>query len=251
MDAVPAPKMEERAALPPAVLASLALRLAAALASFSARFLSIFAFWPSDTPANSSALSALLAFGLVLALSPRSPARFAFSASLALSSASFLDSSCAMNSHPIRASVSNARCNPPAESSNADANSAKVEGLLVGMLLSPPPTRTTLPLANATTPPRAEFPARRATVSSNSRLPVDSEQFISNSIVLHALTIASRAGPWYCGIVLAYLTQFSTPISPSALLTFLLVALTMVEPCKHARNTEALSTHPLWGRSSS
>mmetsp|Transcript_1613 Transcript_1613/g.3526 ORF Transcript_1613/g.3526 Transcript_1613/m.3526 type:complete len:201 (+) Transcript_1613:1725-2327(+) len=199
-------------------------------------------------PANSSAFPAFLAFGLLLALFPRSAARFAFSASLALSSASFFDSSLAMNSHPSFASLSREVCSTAVKFSKADANSLKVE-------TEPPASRPLslrvripLPLNSASTPPNAEFPARRATVSSNSESSAASEQFISNSIVLHAAAIASRAGPWYCGIVLAYLTHPST--SP-ALLMVLFVAFTMVEPCTNALTTEALSTHPLWGRSSS
>mmetsp|Transcript_3116 Transcript_3116/g.5541 ORF Transcript_3116/g.5541 Transcript_3116/m.5541 type:complete len:206 (-) Transcript_3116:225-842(-) len=202
--------MEDSAALPPAALASLALRLAAALASLSARFLRILAFWPSDMPANSSAFPELfLAFGLLPF--PRSAARFAFSASLALSSASFLVITCAMNSHPNFDSLSREVCNAATKVSKAEADSLRVETEPPASVPLPPSARMLLPLNNASTPPRAEFPAIRAMVSSNSKLSADSEQFISNSIVLHAAAIASRAGPWYCGIVLACLTHPSTP----------------------------------------
>ena len=94
MAAVPEPKVDDMAACPPDALASLALRLAAALASFSARFFSILAFCASVMPANSSAFSPTT-FGLLP--SPRSAVRLAFSASLAFSSSSFLLNSDAIN----------------------------------------------------------------------------------------------------------------------------------------------------------
>ena len=146
-------------------------------------------------PANSS-LSLLFALGLLLPPSPRSEARLAFSASFALSSSSFFDNSCAMNIHPNFASFSKTRCNPPTASSSAPAKSASVVvSLDAGILPSPPPTRTTLPFAKELTPPNAEFAASKAIVSSNVELSFVSEQFTSNSNVLQADTIASRAGP--------------------------------------------------------
>ena len=95
------------------------------------------------------------------------------------------------------------------------------------------------------------------TVSSSASPPAGSAQFSSSSSVLHAPAMASRAGPWYCGAVRAYRTESSsgawswTRKTPAALSTVLSVACTIVEPWRHARRTEALSTQPRLGRSSS